>query len=147
MPVTEKSQYNFKKLLPMIILALSPVVFTACDKDGDEEPLRTTQQYITAGVPGNRVIYPLVGVEKDGKDKSVGTIQILSDGTDFQRYPIWKFREILEEELIPLANGKHKFGGKLENMLNCTTDGIGHPNPTDSLWLVKQGFVFGNMAR
>lgn len=36
MPVTKTSKYNIKRILPMAMLALSPVLFNACDKNDDE---------------------------------------------------------------------------------------------------------------
>ncbi len=39
MPVKKTSKYNIKRILPMAMLALSPVLFNACSDNNEDDPI------------------------------------------------------------------------------------------------------------
>lgn len=158
-----KSPYNFKKLAPMIMLALSPVAFTACDGDKEivQKPvtipfnIRAEKEDIIADVKAaaQREDVNIVYLKKynDKESWNIGHLYTDSDEHTPGTIDTWEFIKpqrfsdyVVNGTIKPCmeASPKVRCQGKFVNLqLLRNPDGsLSTQGRADSLLMVRAGF-------
>ncbi|MDR0814735.1 MAG: hypothetical protein LBN37_03170 [Bacteroidales bacterium] len=133
--INDTSKYNFKKFIPMFMLALAPNAFNSCDKDEVEYTGPYHDTTYTLSNIDNSNVYPPTKIKASADSVQVRNVYIVPVG-DFLNFPainIGKMADYLKPimEISPKIKGKGNF---IFEPGEATLSG-------DSLWYVQNGWT------
>jgi hypothetical protein len=129
------NKYNFKKLVPMTMLAVSPIVFNSCSKD------ETTKYDITFiwGIDRQDDIYPVTKIQQAASNEEVNSVILESDGQMWGGIKIeLLYKGLLKDALA--VSPKVKLAGIING-----TQVKNEQDRQDSIKIVNAGAKFGTM--